>query len=166
MHVIWKQIKDYPNYSVSNTGLVKAFDGTLLKQQVYTNYLSVRLYNDEHSDGKWFKVHRIVAENFIANLHNKPIVNHLDYNTYNNHVYNLEWVTHKENVDHSKDRMQFNRYKIIQVEPHTGREIAEYASCAAAVKAMGGKNNGSAVAKALKTNAKSYGYYWKRATTS
>jgi hypothetical protein len=164
MQPIWKVILYYENYSVSNTGLVKAFDGTVLKQQLYNNYLCVKLYNGTHDT--WKKVHRLVADAFVDNPKERPVVNHLDYNTFNNHAYNLEWVTHKENVEYSKDRMTFNRYKVLQIDPATGKIVKEYESCAAAVIAMGGKNNGSAIAKAAKQGTKSYGYYWKRATTS
>jgi hypothetical protein len=166
MHIEWRVIPPpYTNYQVSNTGLVKASDGTILKQQPYNHYLSVRLYSEAAGEDKWFKVHRLVAERFVPNLENKPVVNHKDFNTYNNHSYNLEWVTHQENADHSKERMNYNRYKVNQLDPE-GNIIQTFNSCNEAVSAMGGKNNGSAVAKAIKQGTKSYGYYWERATTS
>ena len=46
-------------------------------------------------------VHRLVAEAFIPNPYNLPEVNHLDSNRANNHVSNLEWVTHSDNMKHS-----------------------------------------------------------------
>jgi hypothetical protein len=163
MHTIWKDIPDYP-YQVSNTGLVRTQDGGILKQQLYNNYLSVYLYSA--TDSKWFKVHRLVAEAFIPNPDDLPVVNHEDFNTFNNHAYNLKWMTHQDNVNHSKDRMIFNSYIVQQLHPDTLSLIATFDSCKDAVEAMGGKNNGSAVAKAIKQNSKSFGYYWKRATTS
>jgi len=48
-----------------------------------------------------FLAHRLVAQTFIPNKHNKPEVNHKDGNGLNNNIDNLEWVTHKENMQHA-----------------------------------------------------------------
>lgn len=46
-------------------------------------------------------VHRLVAETFIDNPNNYSIINHIDYDRFNNSVDNLEWCTQKHNVQHS-----------------------------------------------------------------
>lgn len=46
-------------------------------------------------------VHRLVAETFIPNPKKLPQVNHLDGNTLNNHVSNLEWCDAYDNLMHA-----------------------------------------------------------------
>ena len=45
-------------------------------------------------------VHRLVAQAYLENPNNLPIVNHLDNNRANNHISNLEWNTIQGNSDH------------------------------------------------------------------
>lgn len=47
-------------------------------------------------------VHRIVAEAFLENENNFPIVNHIDNNGENNNVENLEWCTQSHNLIHAQ----------------------------------------------------------------
>lgn len=54
-------------------------------------------------DGKSrnYLVHRLVAGAFIDNPNNLPEINHKDENPLNNVVFNLEWCTHKYNMNYN-----------------------------------------------------------------
>lgn len=64
-----------------------------------TGYRFVRLTTEDGKKG--YAVHRLVAQTFIPNPKNLPIVNHKDGNKLNNNVNNLEWVTQSENRYHA-----------------------------------------------------------------
>jgi uncharacterized cupredoxin-like copper-binding protein len=90
-----KQYKDTPYY-VSEDGKVFR-DGKELKQTI-----TERGYHRIKLSFKTIRVHRVVAELYIPNPDNKSDVNHKDGNKSNNSVSNLEWLTHKENMEHAK----------------------------------------------------------------
>ena len=99
---IWKQIPDTNNmYYVSSFGRVYSKHTNKLRKLFKHNngYLLVD-YKNVHGKKITKKVHRLVAELFIPKPSDDLIVNHIDGDKTNNHIWNLEWVTHKENTQH------------------------------------------------------------------
>ena len=112
---IWKEIKDFPNYEVSNKGRVKSINrtkidlmnrvitnqGQLLVPTIVAKYLRVNLYKN----GIRFStpVHQIVAKTFIENPNPTKYnqINHINGVRTNNEVSNLEWCDALHNIKHA-----------------------------------------------------------------
>jgi hypothetical protein len=101
---VWKYVildnKVYP-YLISNYGRVKiAKTNKLAKPSLdQRGYPQIVLSKDGVRLSR--RLHRIVATNYIDNPLNKREVNHINGNKEDNSVYNLEWVTSKENISHA-----------------------------------------------------------------
>ena len=68
----------------------------------------------------------------IPNPKNKPQVNHIDNNPFNNRVDNLEWVNNSENVRHSFNYGYRTKYGTTVLNTETGvfyNSIPEAARC-------------------------------------
>lgn len=95
----WKEVPGYEGlYEVSNTGNVKS----LIKNKIikgFINRCGYRLVGlSKNKILKRFQVHRLVAQVFIPNPDNLPMVNHKDEDKSNNSVDNLEWCDAKYNI--------------------------------------------------------------------
>lgn len=101
----WKPLKGMEDkYIISNTGLVAQMKRNWYgeMERVYVEqhydkdgYLRVTLVYNGKRIGKG--VHRLVAETFISNPENKPEVDHINTVRDCNVMFNLKWVTRKEN---------------------------------------------------------------------
>ena len=101
MKEIWKKVNGHAGaYEVSNTGIVKnKITGNVLKPKKDKDgymFLTLKYGKPEHAS-----IHRLVASAFCEKHCDGEEVNHIDRNKENNSCENLEWCTHKENMQHA-----------------------------------------------------------------
>ena len=120
VEVVWKPIVGFEGlYEISNLGKVRNSKGETLKQGIKrTNCTCYKLVN-LWKDGRYYKkyVHRLIAEAFIPNPGNLPMVNHKDEDGTNNSIDNLEWCTREYNVNYGTAKER--RAKKIRGVKHT-----------------------------------------------
>lgn len=112
---------------------------------------------------KDFPVHRLVADAFISNPENKPFVNHINADTQDNRLENLEWATPKENAEHTSS-LDRTKNKIVYQYDLQGNFIQEFPSAKKASKHYD-MVYGTLLA-ALSDNHYACGYQWKFADDS
>ena len=94
--------KDYRNSKTAVIkGIAKQKRGEVIMQPFLkkTGYYTVSLTKDHKK--KTRMIHQLVAKAFIPNPLGKEMINHIDCNTQNNRVENLEWATNSENQLHA-----------------------------------------------------------------
>lgn len=98
---IWKPIKGYEGlYEVSSCGRVRSLKRKAPHIMGQGNNGYGYLYAPLTKDGKTtnIRISRLVAEAFIPNPNNLPIVDHINHKRAENYVENLRWVSYSENA--------------------------------------------------------------------
>lgn len=171
----WKPVKGYEGlYEVSNCGNVKSLarrdrnnrgvSERILRMAANTSgYNRVILAKD--GTRKTCYVHRLVAEAFIPNGNELPMINHIDENKLNNRVENLEWCTAKYNSNYGETgkRIAEALSKAVCQYTPSGAFVAEYCSSQEANRVTGiPQGNISRVINGERRTAG--GYIWRKAT--
>ena len=98
-------MKDIPGfeekYAVTEDGNVWSYKHKkFLKPKLVNGYPMVDLFKAKDTRKYPMLIHRIVAMTYIPNPDNLPEVNHKDERKTNPRVDNLEWCTHKHNMNY------------------------------------------------------------------
>ena len=131
------EIKEYPNYKVSNLGRVKSIDmdvwngkvfykqkGRILKHNKDNyGYSIVRLSNGKIK--KTIKVHKIMAMTFLNHIPNgyKTVIDHIDNDKDNNELGNLQLISHRENT--TKETRGASKYVGVSLRSKDGMWVSQ-----------------------------------------
>lgn len=156
---IWKAIEGYEGkYEVSNLGRVRrlayiykknnrwgVFDYQM-KPGIQNGWIGKDGYHRITLSGdngrRNFLLHRLVAKAFVSGYQEGYDANHIDENKDNNRADNLEWITHKENINHGTHNARATahnvgkRRSVVQLSLD-GQELQRFESLLSASKALG-----------------------------
>lgn len=146
-------IDNLKNYMVTKSGKIWSNKSNRFLSQKITNaYKMINLCS------KAYMIHRLVALTFIPNPDNKPYVNHINCNTIDNRLENLEWVTQKENTN-AHDKEISHPRKVLQIN-NDDQIICTYDSITDAANEV--NLSRTAVSKAVcGKNQTAGGFKWK-----
>jgi hypothetical protein len=106
-----KPVPSFPGVFATEDGHVISAWGKQLKPSFGPyGHAGVILYGD--FGAKRRTVHSLVAEAFIGSRPDGMDINHKDRNPRNNRPENLEYLTHKENIQHARARGSFHSKKM------------------------------------------------------
>ena len=124
MEEIWKDLKGYPTYQISNLGRVKSLpkktrNGVteyMTKEKILKqHYRNERAYVNVYKNKKQYKIfiHQQVALHFVLNP--KPeeytIINHINEDKRDNRAENLEWCDYAYNLNYGSRKHFQKIYK-------------------------------------------------------
>ena len=98
-------LEEFANYFVDVLGNIWSTKGKRLRKLLPGNsrkrggYLFVRLTNCAGKKQNFY-VHQLVARAFLPNFDKKYEVNHINRNSFDNSIKNLEWCNRAENMAH------------------------------------------------------------------
>lgn len=128
MMEIFKPVLGYAGiYEISNMGRVKSLSREIERKDGNTRttkekiivpfntkcgYHQIVLTNKDGVKKKHY-IHRLVANSFLPNLNNLPIVNHKNENKKDNRVSNLEWCTAYYNTRYGKMQDKLVKIRVL-----------------------------------------------------
>lgn len=156
---------DYSHYLINKEGVIvnTKFKNRKIKPFLQHDYFIINMcHNSKKKTGSQFYIHRLLGKCFLKNgdkhfNDKKLVINHIDEIKTNNNIYNLEWVTPRENTIHSIGK------SVIQINKFFNTTLNVFNSIACACNYLGVKNNGNIAAVCKENNGRitAYGYKWR-----
>lgn len=148
----WRDIDGYEGlYKISNLGRVKSVERYVNHPKGGVRIVRERIKNIEFDNNrprvelsrngnkKKYLVYRLLAKAFVPNPNNYNEVNHIDENPMNNSLDNLEWCTHRYNINHGTrtSRASMAKWKGVGMyHPENDVLMMVFSSCLEAAKYM------------------------------
>lgn len=171
-------LDNYPGYSVTRTGIVRSDARVIVMKngikktlperiksvRKHNGYLIVDLFHENIQ--RTIGVHQLVAQVFIPNPNNLPMINHKDENPANNCADNLEWCTCKHNINYGSRCEKYqesrrNHGKPIVKIAKSGVPVKEFRNLAEATDSIE-RSNRQHIWRALNNVCPTaYGFIWK-----
>lgn len=124
---IFKPVKNFEDiYHISNYGeLLNIKTGRKLwGEKHYSGYIRCNLIDSKNNKSRRTTIHRLVAETFLNNPNNYPVVDHIDRDRTNNHINNLRWSCESKNhLNVNRKYRTTKSKKIIVIDKTTGKRF-------------------------------------------
>lgn len=154
---VWKTIKDFDKYEVSNTGKVR----NIKTKKIINPYISkegfptINLYTNDKKTKRKF-IHRLVAETFLTDFKAWQVVEHKDQNKLNNNLNNLEWINKGDSISFNKGvhKRAIKRRKPLNMYDLEGNLIKTFESVKQAAQELALNEN--CISQCAKGNIKQY----------
>lgn len=179
MQEIWKDICNFKGYQVSNLGRIRTFNkithtekhgdrhwkNRIIKQKIKkrprSNNIDYIVTLWKNNKPYYFLVSRLVAFTFLEkDINSKLTVNHIDGNSSNNNINNLEIVSHKENNIHAfRNNLIKTQIKVKIIDKETGTII--YPSSLTEGSELINQNHGYLSLQIKRNNFENKKYKWE-----
>ena len=153
----------FENYLITKTGeIYSCKTGKYMKNHTDKQGYLYTMLTNEKGQLCHKKNHIAVAEAFLPNLDNLPLVNHLDGNKQNPSVDNLEWDTYSGNTQHAYDNglIRKNWKPMVRIDPGTMEQVYFRNVTEAVQETKNASQTG--ISKACNGRSKTHaGFLWK-----